>query len=123
MFLIELLSFHFDALTRLVGLVSFLRSWASFSVSTPFSKSLLISASADCAQILAWNASEPNVTMTTALNALFNFILVAVDFTLHCCKVAQPCYRTTSGLLQLGDETMMPTYPLSATVARGVAIG
>jgi hypothetical protein len=46
MLLIALLIFHLDALTWLLWQVSLIRSFASLSVKTPFSTSLLMSASA-----------------------------------------------------------------------------
>src|ERR1051326_6892915 len=110
MFLMESPSFHFAALTRLVSLASFLRSWASCSVKMPFCKSLLMSASADCEWARTAKRSEARTAPTVILQAILVFIGLGIWVAWHGYNLDPAGYGAASAVLQLGDDTARGSY-------------
>src|SRR6266481_4851646 len=104
MFLIASLILHFDALTRLVCPASCFRSSASFCVRMPFSSSLLMSASADCARTLVTHTIDAMTPTAKCFNIPFVFIVGCFLVVLHIGNLGRAHYEDTSRLLRFCDK-------------------
>src|SRR6266850_1200950 len=104
MFLIASLILHFDALTRLVCPASCFRSCASFWVRMPFSSSLLMSASADCARTSAVNSVTAIAPTAKCLNIRFVFIAGWFQVVLHTGNLDRTRYEDASRMLRFCDK-------------------